>query len=143
MTMMTIANHFRNDRRGAAAVEFAIVAWCFLLLLLGIVAFGTLFTIYGGVQQLAAEAARASIAGLSDTERDQLARSYITGKIASYSYLDQRRVTVSTVSGGSPATTFTVSIDYDLSASAITPFATLFHLPTSLHRASSIQWGGY
>ena len=142
--MGAILKRFRHEMGGAAAVEFAIVSSCFLLLLLGILAFGTVFIVYGGVQQLAAEGARASVAGLSDTERDQLARSYIAGKLPTYAYLDSRRLTVSTSSGGTPANTFTVAIDYDLSASAVAQFATIVQIPMpTLHRASSIQWGGY
>ena len=54
------------DDRATSAVEFAFIAPVFLTLIFGLVAFGSYLGIVHGVQQLTAEAARASIAGLSD-----------------------------------------------------------------------------
>jgi Flp pilus assembly protein TadG len=45
-------------RRGASAVEFAIVFPLFLFALFGIVMYGAYLAVVHGVQQLAAEAAR-------------------------------------------------------------------------------------
>ena len=65
---------FSKNRDGAAAIEFAIITPVFLLVLFGIINYGAYLGVLNGVQQLTAEAARASIAGLSDDERLLLAR---------------------------------------------------------------------
>jgi Flp pilus assembly protein TadG len=48
---------FVRCRRGASAVEFAMLLPQFLMLVFGIVVFGAYLTMVHGVQQLAAEAA--------------------------------------------------------------------------------------
>ena len=64
--------------RGASAVEFALITPLFLLMLFGIVIFGGYLTMVHGVQQLAAEAARSSVAGISDSERNTIATGYVS-----------------------------------------------------------------
>ncbi len=54
---------FARCIRAASAVEFAMLLPLFLVLVFGIVVFGAYFTMVHGVQQLAAEAARSSVAG--------------------------------------------------------------------------------
>ena len=65
---------FTASRAASAAVEFAIVGPVLLLLMSGIFTYGGYFLTAHTVQQLANDAARASIAGLDDTERLALAR---------------------------------------------------------------------
>lgn len=67
----------RGGREGSAAVEFALIAPIFLLMICGMVIYGTWFALAQSVQSLATEAARASIGGLNDTERRSLATAYI------------------------------------------------------------------
>ena len=142
--MRPFQKSFSASNEGAAAVEFAIISSIFLLMLLGVIAFSALFTVYGGVQQLTAEAARASVVGISGSERDQIARNFIAGKVGTYAYLDARKLNVTTTSAGTPSNTFTVSIDYDLSGSAAYQFINFVPLPSPvLRRSSSIQFGGY
>ena len=68
-------------RRGASAVEFAMLLPLFLALVFGIVVFGAYLTMVHGVQQLAAEAARSSVAGLSEKFPEVRTRT-ISGDIA-------------------------------------------------------------
>jgi len=58
-----------HDRRGASAVEFALVAPLFVLLLCGICVYAVWFLLAISVQSLATESARASLGGLDDSER--------------------------------------------------------------------------
>ena len=58
---------------GAAALEFAVVLPVFLAVMLGILAYGIYFGAVHSAAQLAADAARASVAGLSDDERAAIA----------------------------------------------------------------------
>lgn len=74
---------FQAARDGAIAVEFAMVFPLFLMIVFGIVMFGSYLSVVHGVQQLAAEAARSSVAGLSESERSALANAYITGNVNS------------------------------------------------------------
>lgn len=141
MKMLSQTKRCGRDRRGAAAVEFAFVAPCLLLLIFGAAVFGSVLTIYHGVQQLAAEAARASVAGLSDSECDQLARSFVAGNAAVYAFLDPTRLTVSTASQGNA---FRVAVSYDLSSSFIFGFARLLPMPPpAVTRSAVVQRGGF
>lgn len=131
----------RASRSGSIAVEFAFIAPILLLLAFGILCFGILFASYIGVQQLAAEAARASVAGTTTTERDQLARSFVANNVGTYGVLDSKKVTVNT-SGDS--NTFKVSVNYDLSASPIFTMSKILPLPSSqVTRSASVLLGGY
>ncbi len=69
---------FLTARDGAIAVEFAMIAPIFLMIIFGILIYGSYLAVIHGVQQLAAEAARSSIAGLNETERSSLANAYVT-----------------------------------------------------------------
>ena len=74
---------FLHSDSGASAAEFAIVLPLFLLMFFGIIVFGFYLALVHGVQQLAAEAARSSVPGLSETERASLAQSYVSDNVRS------------------------------------------------------------
>jgi Flp pilus assembly protein TadG len=132
---------FAADRAGASAVEFAFVAPVFILLMLGIVCFGVLFGTYNGVEQLAAESARAAVAGLSAAERTQLAQNYVTANVGAYGFLNPADVTVTT---SSQTTTFQVTINYDMSQSFIFKLgATFLTVNPTITRSAAIQNGGF
>src|ERR1700712_5175476 len=81
-------------RRGASAVEFAMLVPIFLVMLFGIVVYGSYLTMVHGVQQLAAEAARSSIAGITNSERGSLAASYVAANASTYPLLTASNLTV-------------------------------------------------
>ena len=62
----------------------------FMTLVFGIVVFGSYLAVVHGLQQLAAEAARSSIAGMSATERTSLATSYVTSNIGNIYHRPER-----------------------------------------------------
>lgn len=99
---------------GSTAVEFAVVSPVLFLVILGILAFGYVIGIQHGVQQLASEAARASVSGLSNAERAQIARAFIDQNVEAYPLLRPARLTVEAAPGASAAS-FAVSLTYDLS----------------------------
>lgn len=76
------------NREGASAVEFAIIAPLALLILIGIIAYGLIFSVHLSLQHLIAETGRATIAGLGSAERAELARTYFRDKVAVYPLLD-------------------------------------------------------
>ena len=107
---------FARCIRAASAVEFAMLLPLFLVLVFGIVVFGAYLTMVHGVQQLAAEAARSSVAGLSEVERVSLAENYVTTNAGSYPLLQPGHLTVSAATSGSDV--FVVTVNYDASGSS-------------------------
>jgi Flp pilus assembly protein TadG len=129
---------------GTSAIEFAIVAPAFLLLLLGIISFGTLLGTYHGLQQLVAEATRASVAGLDSNERATIARGYIARNADSYPFIDGTKLTVTTTESGPGNSTFQVNLRYDMSDSFVFRIGEMLPLPSPIIvRTAAIQRGGY
>jgi|GEM_PF-420443 len=77
-----------GESRGASAVEFAILAPVALLILLGTIAYGLVFSTHLSLQHLLAETGRATIAGLGREERIRLAREHFDAKLEAYPLLD-------------------------------------------------------
>ncbi len=75
--MMNRIESLLKDCHGATAVEFAFIAPIMLTLVFGIVAYGSIISVNNGLQQLAGEAAKASLAGLTDPDRTQLAKAFV------------------------------------------------------------------
>lgn len=71
-----------RNRRGVAVTEFALVLPPLALLLLGIFGYGQYFLLAHSVQQIANNAARATIAGLSTPERKTLAEAAVDSEVA-------------------------------------------------------------
>lgn len=136
---------FRRSKDGAAAIEFALVLPVFLMLLLGILAYGIYFAAVHTTAQLAADAARASVAGLTDTERASFARANVASNLANYSVLlDASKVTVEAAAMPSDATEFRVAISYDASDLPIWSFTPFLPLPSStIVQSAVIKRGGY
>lgn len=99
------------------AVEFALVAPLFLLLVFGTMIFALYFATFVAVIHGASEGARASVAGLSDAERAEMANSRVQLVFQSYRpLLNPARATVTTravLAGTSPA--YRVSVSYPIS----------------------------
>ncbi|TIV84131.1 MAG: pilus assembly protein, partial [Mesorhizobium sp.] len=85
---------YRADATGTSAVEFAMLAPVFILLLLGMVAYGIYFGASHSVQQIAADAARTAIAGLNQTERQALVTDFIARDVSGYPFVDPNKLTV-------------------------------------------------
>ena len=122
--MWRAGHGFRDDRRGTTAIEFAIVAPVLFAILFAIVAFGVQYATRIAITYAAAEGGRAAVAGLSDTERAQLAQAAITNTLTALSPLvDPTKASV-TVSLGNEGTdkTISVSIAYSDTRFAQMPF---------------------
>ena len=134
---------FSRDESGATAVEFAIMLPMFLALIFGIVVFGSYLTMVHGVQQLAAEAARTSVAGLSNAGRSTLANSYVASRIADYPLLDPAKVDVVATPSGLDPNAYVVRVNYAASASFIFSLPFVPPLPQSISRSAVIPYGGF
>lgn len=134
---------FRNQR-ATTAIEFAFVAPILLLLLVGIMGYGYVFGIYHSIQQIAAEAARSSVSGLSDTERSQIARDFITAHAGSYAFIDPTKLRVRTGQAGPQMQSFEVAVAYDMSGSIYDSLSRMISLPQPMiERRAIVQRGGY
>lgn len=105
---MKLANNIWRDERGATALEFAILAPIFFLLIFGIIAFGLLFWTQVGLQHGAEMAARcASInASLCPTGNPSAITTYATQQALGLS------LPASTFSYSTPACGNQVSASY-------------------------------
>ena len=135
---------FVADRRGASAVEFAIVMPVYLMMLLGIFAYGSYLALVHGIQQITAEAARASVAGLNDSERLSLARDTIRTSIGSYPFIQSDELTLASAATDAATGVFSVTVSYDASGMFIFNLPNLIPMPSPIIvRTASIQRGGF
>ncbi|KKC37919.1 hypothetical protein WH87_09660 [Devosia epidermidihirudinis] len=102
-----------RDTRGTSAVEFALLTPVFLLLLTGMLAYGIYFGAAHSIQQLAADAARTSIAGLNAGERDRLVRDFLTANAGDYMLIDRRRLVFSIGDKINDSSQYSVTLRYD------------------------------
>jgi Flp pilus assembly protein TadG len=132
------------ETKAVAAVEFALVSPVILLMLLGMICFGLYFVYLHELQELSSSAARASVAGLNEAERDTLAKQYITDAVTNSTLLNAMDLSVSTSTSGMPATYYAVTLAYDLKDTPI-PLLSKFvslQLP-NISRTATIQFGNY
>lgn len=138
------AARFANDEAGTAAVEFALVLPIFLTILLGILAYGVYFGASQSAAQLAGDAARASVAGLTDVERASIARSHIAAHASNYMMLNASKVSVDAAPAANDPHEFRVVVRYDASTLPIWNFAPFLPLPEkTIEQAAVIRRGGY
>ncbi len=129
------------NRAGSAAVEFAIVGPFLVLLLMGMVVYGGWFWIAQSVQSLAAEGARAAVAGLDAAERESLARGFIAAQVTDGAGLvsDKAVVTVQ-----SDAEAIRVRIAYDVHDHPVMMLSGLLPgPPETIERTAVVRIGGY
>jgi Flp pilus assembly protein TadG len=131
---------FTNED-GSAAIEFAVLGPLLTLMLLGVMAYGGCFWISHSIQQLANDAARSTVGGLSTAERQSLAQATLAAEAPTYPNLTTNLVTLSESESGQVVT---VSIAYDASASVFWAMRSLIPMPPStIVRQATIQLGGY
>jgi Flp pilus assembly protein TadG len=142
--MLRRASRLISDRTATSAVEFAFVAPILLLMTFGIIGYGYVLGIYHGIQQIASEAARASVSGLNDAERARIARDFVVAHASSYAFIDPAKVSVTTSQSPAPQQVFEVAVVYDMSDTLFSSLSSLVSLPPPLvERRAVIQRGGY
>lgn len=92
MLYLNMSRRFRGNTCGVAAIEFAIVANAFLLLVVAIAGFGVYLSAAHSLEQMAAETSRLAIRGLTDAERESIARERIMDTGDDYPFLDADKV---------------------------------------------------
>lgn len=139
---MKLLRRFNHDISAAAAVEFAIVAPIFLLMVLSMIAYGIYLSAAHSIQQLTADAARTAIAGLTSQERTKLVNDFITQSTIDHPLLDRSKLQVQVTTDPANANQFTVTATYDASNLPIWNLYT-FPLPDHMiRRFATIRMGG-
>ena len=131
------------DATGASAIEFAITAPLFLMLLFGILVYGYYFAALSIVNHIAYESARATIAGLTDDERSALALERADELIAAFAGLiDSETIEVDAAAGSEGI--YAVTVHYEFSGLELFGASTILPLPSSEHTARiEVSHGGY
>lgn len=128
-------------RRGSAAVEFALIGPLFIVLIIGAVVYGGWIWMAQGVQHLAAEGARAAIAGIDVEERATLARSAVADTVGGTTILSPEAVQIAVVSDPHA---IRVTVTYDASDHPLMALSGLVPSPPSIIRREAIvRTGGY
>lgn len=134
---------FISHASGTTAIEFAMLAPLFILLLLGMVAYGIYFGASHSIQQIAADAARTALSGLDQEERQSLVDGFIRNNAAGYPFVDLSGLTVSAQDSNADATQFVVSVRYDARNLPIWSLLGDLPLPAMvIARRSTIRIGG-
>ncbi|HTT96780.1 MAG TPA: TadE/TadG family type IV pilus assembly protein [Rhizomicrobium sp.] len=121
---------FARDRRGTAAIEFAIVLTLLLSILFGIVAFGFQFATRIALSYAVAEAGRSAMAGLTTAERVQRAEDAVDRVLTSFSPLvDPAKAVVDVSSEGETADgeVIKIAITYNDNRFDVFPFLPVFN----------------
>jgi Flp pilus assembly protein TadG len=133
-----------RETRAVAALEFAMVAPVLLLMVMGMMCFGFYYTYLHELQELASSAARASVAGLNEAERDTLAKAYVANAVVNSELLSASDLTVSTGTSGTPAAFYEVTLAYNMKDTPLPLMAGFVHLnAANISRTSTIQFGYY
>lgn len=132
---------FARCAGGTSAVEFALLSPLYLLLVAGTMAYGLYLGTSHSLQQIAADAARAAVAGLSPQERRDIALEYVAANAGTYPLIEAGNLSVTASEG--EASRFVVSLGYDASSLPIWNLLDGLPLPrTTIERRASIRIGG-
>ncbi len=132
--MIAFARRLNRCDRGASALEFALVTPIFLLLVCGVIVYGCWFALAHTVQSLANEGARASIGGLDEDERRDLAQTYIDAQ-AGPSGLDPAHLTREVQTAASSTR---VTVRFDVSGSPIMALRQIVPAPPQVIERSAV-----
>jgi Flp pilus assembly protein TadG len=143
MRPLTLKFRQFRDQSGTSAIEFALLSPIFILLLLGMVAYGIYFGASNSVQQIAADAARTAIAGLNETERQALVTSFVNNNAGGYPFVDSDKLTYQAKDSTADGKQFVVSIQYDARNLPVWNLFPALPMPgTTISRKSTIRVGG-
>ena len=132
---------FRLDASGAVAVEFAFLAPILIFMMMGITGYGGYFWMSHSVQQMANDAARAAMPGLTVAERAGLAQASVAASAGDYAQLKASKVTTQVIDHDGR---MTVRVSYNAADSFAFAVRGLAPMPSDqIIRQASVQLGGY
>jgi Flp pilus assembly protein TadG len=136
--------HFNRSDHGSAIVEFALVAPLMIWFMFTVIYFAMYLGIAHSVQQLAADAARVSIAGIDSTEQTQLSAGFIQRNASSYLFIDGSKIALAAGPAQTDPTTFDVTVRYDArDLLAWYPVAFAPFLGPVIERTAAVPTGGW
>lgn len=128
-----------RDRRGVALIEMALALPVLVLLLFGIVTYGSWIALAHAVQQSANEGARASLAGLTQAERALLAQETAYTMLDRSYGVDRRNLSVTIQDDGD---TLIVDIAYDASRNPLLSLPMIPLPSTTITRRTAVKLAG-
>jgi Flp pilus assembly protein TadG len=127
----------------AAALEFAILAPVFLIFATGMLAYGIYFGAAHSLQQLAADAARTSVAGLTGDERASLVAAFLDQNTDGYAPLDRQALNYEVGPEPGDSDEYRVTLSYNASDLPIWNLYPPLPLPSrTITYSSMIRIGG-
>jgi Flp pilus assembly protein TadG len=135
------ARRLGRDRRGAAALEFALILPALALLTFGILQYGVYFGVAHAMQQLTNDAARVAVGGLTTAERTALVQEHFLKHGDDYGMLRKSAVDLAVADEGGQ---IVVRTSYDAAYLPIFAVEGLVPMPPSTirHRAA-VRIGGF
>jgi Flp pilus assembly protein TadG len=133
---------FQSDREGTSALEFALVAPLFFLVLFTIIAYGVYLSVTHSVQQIAADAARTAVAGINSAERVTLVHRYLDSSRLDYSFIKRSKMKVAIADDPKNPDQFTVTISYDSGDLPIWNLFTFAMPQEKIERYATVRVGG-
>ncbi|MCC7251237.1 MAG: pilus assembly protein [Hyphomicrobium sp.] len=125
-------------------MEFALIFPVALVFLCGLLAYGMYFGAAHSVQQLAADAARASVGGINDAERASIVQSHVAAGGGSYPLLRADRLSVAAQALAVDPSQFEVRVSFNSEDLPIWILSGLVPLPAkTIERVAVIKRGGY
>lgn len=132
-----------KDRSGTSALEFAIIAPVFLFMIMAMLAYGIYFGAAHSVQQVAANAARAAVAGLDADERRELALIQAEASVSN-GLLRREPMDVSVSPHPGRPEVILVTVTYDAKHLPIWDLGPPIPMPDkTIRKVSAISAGGY
>ncbi|MBS9719824.1 pilus assembly protein [Tianweitania sp. BSSL-BM11] len=135
--------NFFECRNGTAAVEFALLSPLYILLLMGLLAYGIYIAAAHSVQQIAADAARIAVGGIDNAERQKLVTDFVSGHSQGYAFVEPNKLSVAVSQATAGDEYFVVTLTYDAADLPIWQLASDLPLPqTAIVRQSVVRIGG-
>lgn len=131
-----------RDKTATAAIEFAILAPIFILVVLSMIGYGIYLSASHAVQQITADAARAAVAGLNPRERADLASSFVRNAVGNYAFITASNLAVEVKDDPGNTDQFTVTIDFDARGLPIWSLYAFAMPGQTIKRYATIRIGG-
>lgn len=131
-----------EDDEGTSSIEFALVASILLTILFGTFVYGHYFAVRIALVHAASEGARASVAGLTDAERETYARQAVQDTLSTYgNFIPAAGISVQTTPA---ASRFQVQVAFDFDRLGYGALQSFVPLPDSRPAHISVAMrGGY
>ncbi len=138
------ARLFAAAEAGVSAIEFALISGIFFALVFGIIIYGDYFATGLLITNIAQESARASLAGLDDSERESLALARANALVSSFSGLIKAGSVEITAAPSATAGVFEVKVTYDNDFLGLATLSSFVPLPPTTQTADfRVSNGGY